>query len=221
MVSFQKHLRNTFLAGIFSAVPLAVTIFIIWWVEIHTRPISQFLFHRPIPVVGVLMAIGAIYVAGLVTTTLLGKWFLSIIDAVLLRLPIIRQIYLGWKQIALTPGGTEGVFSKVALIPNESGRTLMLGFTSARPVEAHPDILCVFVPSCPNPLMGRLYLVRRELCQLVDLSTEEAFKIILSTGNYVPAPLGDAAEELFKSDIALELLHPEIPTATQPLRKAQ
>jgi uncharacterized membrane protein len=204
MISFQKHLRNTFLAGIFSVVPLAVTAFIIWWVEYHTRPISQFLFHREIPVVGILIAIGSIYGAGLVATTLLGKWVLGIIDALLLRLPIVGQIYLAWKQIALTPGGTEGVFSKVALIPNESGKTLMLGFTSARPVEGHPDILCVFVPSCPNPVMGRLYLVRRELCQLVDLSTEEAFKIILSTGNYVPAALGDAAVDLLKHELLID-----------------
>lgn len=204
--SFQKHLRNTFLAGIFSAVPLALTVFIIWWVEFKTRPISQFLFHRDLPFVGVAIAIGVIYAAGLLTSSLLGKWLLHIIDALLLRLPIIKQIYLGWKQIALTPGGTEGVFSKVALIPNESGRTLLLGFTSARPVEGHPDILCVFIPSCPNPVMGRLYLVRRELCQLVDLSTEEAFKIILSTGNYVPAPLGVAALELLKRDVELPRL---------------
>jgi uncharacterized membrane protein len=204
MASFQKHLRNTFLAGIFSVVPLAITVFIIWWVEYRTRPISKLLFHREIPVVGVLIAIGTIYAAGLVATTLLGKWILSIIDALLLHLPIIKQFYLAWKQIALTPGGTEGVFSKVALIPNESGKTLLLGFTSARPVEGHPDILCVFVPSCPNPVMGRLYLVRRELCQLVDLSTEDAFKIILSTGNYVPSPLGDAAVELLKHDFAAE-----------------
>ena len=203
MASFQKHLRNTFLAGIFSAVPLALTVFIIWWVEYRTRPISHFLFHRDLPFVGVAISIAVIYAAGLLTSSLLGKWLLHIIDALLLRLPIIKQIYLGWKQIALTPGGTEGVFSKVALIPNENGHTLMLGFTSARPVEGHPGILCVFVPSCPNPVMGRLYLVRRESCQLVDLSTEEAFKIILSTGNYVPSPLGDAAVELLKGDVVL------------------
>ncbi len=206
MVSFQKHLRNTFLAGIFSAVPLAVTVFIIWWVEYRTRPIAQFLFHRDLPFVGVAIALGVIYAAGLLTSSFLGKWILHIIDALLLRLPIIKQIYLGWKQIALTPGGTEGVFSKVALIPNESGRTLLLGFTSARPVEGHPDILCVFIPSCPNPVMGRLYLVRRELCQLVNLSTEEAFKIILSTGNYVPSALGDAAVELLRQDVELPRL---------------
>ena len=51
MFSLQKHLRNTFLAGIFSAVPLAVTVFIVWWVETRTRPISKLLFHREIPVV--------------------------------------------------------------------------------------------------------------------------------------------------------------------------
>ena len=203
MASFQKHLRNTFLAGIFSAVPLAVTVFIVWWVEYHTRPISHFLFHRDLPFVGVAIAVGTIYAAGLLTSSLLGKWILSILDHLLLRLPVIKQIYLGWKQIALTPGGTEGIFSKVALIPNESGRTLLLGFTSARPVEGHPDILCVFIPSCPNPVMGRLYLVRRELCQLVDLTTEEAFKIVLSTGNYLPAQLGDAAVELLKQDVEL------------------
>jgi uncharacterized membrane protein len=197
MANVQKHLRNTFLAGIFSAVPLAVTVFIIWWAEYHTRPISEYLFHRQIPFVGVGVSLAAIYAAGLLTSSLLGKWVLSIIDSLLLRLPVIKQIYLGWKQIALTPGGTEGVFSKVALIPNETGQTLLLGFTSARPVEGHPDILCVFIPSCTNPVMGRLYLVRRELCQLVNLSTEEAFKIILSTGNYVPAALGEAAVQLF------------------------
>ena len=99
MFSLQKHLRNTFLAGIFSAVPLAVTVFIIWWVESKTRPISSWLFHRPIPFVGVAIAIGAIYATGLLTSSLLGKWLLSIIDALLLRLPVIKQIYLGWKQM--------------------------------------------------------------------------------------------------------------------------
>jgi uncharacterized membrane protein len=196
MANVQKHLRNTFLAGIFSTVPLAVTIFIIWWADFHTRQISNSLFGHPIPFVGVGICVAVIYAVGLVTSSLLGKWILNILDSLLLRLPIIKQIYLGWKQIALTPGGTEGVFSKVALIPNETGQTLLLGFTSARPVDGHPDILCVFIPSCPNPVMGRLYLVRKELCQLVNLSTEEAFKIILSTGNYVPEPLGDAAVQL-------------------------
>jgi uncharacterized membrane protein len=204
----QKHLRNTFLAGIFAAVPLAATAFIAWWLEYHTRPISKWVLRHEVPGVGILIAVTAIYLSGLVTTTLLGKFVLGIIDALLLRVPIIRTVYLAWKQIALTPGGgTEGVFSKVALIPHDSGGSLMLGFTSARAIEGYPDIVCVFVPSCPNPVMGRLHFVDRRICQLVDMTTEEAFKIVLSTGNYLPQPLGAAAVRLLKQTAPPALQH--------------
>lgn len=197
MPNLQNHLRNTFLAGIFAAIPIAVTVFIVWWVESKTRPISHWLLGREIPFVGVAIALAAIYASGLVATTLLGKVLLRIIDLTLQRLPVVRQLYNGWKQVALTPGGTEGIFSKVAMIPDEAGQTLLLGFTSGRPLEGQPNVLCVFVPASPNPVNGRLYFVRRETCQLVDLSTEEAFKIILSTGNYVPRQIGAAAAAHF------------------------
>jgi len=45
---------------------------------------------------------------------------------------------------------------------------------------------CVFIPSSPNPITGRLYFIRASRCQFIDMTTEEAFKVILSTGNYVP-----------------------------------
>ncbi len=197
MLKFQTHFRNTFLAGIFAAIPVAVTVFIVWWVESRTRPISHWLLGREIPFVGVGIALLAIYASGLIATTLVGKFVLRGIDLSLKRLPVIRQVYNGWKQVALTPGGTEGIFSKVALIPDEAGQTLLLGFTSGRPLDDQPNVLCVFVPASPNPVNGRLYFVRRETCQLVELSTEEAFKIILSTGNYVPREIGAAAAAHF------------------------
>src|SRR5258708_2948517 len=73
MPNLQNHLRNTFLAGIFAAIPIAVTVFIVWWVESKTRPISHWLLGREIPFVGVAIALAAIYASGLVATTLLGK----------------------------------------------------------------------------------------------------------------------------------------------------
>src|SRR5438105_1546572 len=158
--AFQKHLRNTFLTGVFAAIPLAATAFLIWWVDNRTRAISRWLFHRDVPVVGVLIAIAAIYVLGLIANSLLGKSALRLIDWILGHVPILRPIYIGWKQIALTPGGTEGVFSKVALIPDETGQTLLLGFTSGRGIDGDPQTICVFVPNAPNPITGRLYFVR-------------------------------------------------------------
>ncbi len=196
MAQMQKHLRNTFLAGIFAFLPLAITAFIIYWVEAKTRPLSRTLLRVDIPFIGVLLVLAAVYACGLVATSLLGKFILRGIDRVLSHLPVLRSFYAGWKHVALTPGGTEGIFSRVTLIPDETGHMLLLGFTSARPIDGNADTICVFVPASPNPVNGRLYFVRRARCQMVDLTTEEAFKIILSTGNYVPTPVGAAAVAL-------------------------
>jgi uncharacterized membrane protein len=187
----QSHLRNTFLAGIFAVIPIAVTAFIVYWVNVHTIIISEQVFGRPIPFVGVLIAVAAVYLTGLATTSLLGKFFLGLLDRVLSRVPVLREVYNAWKQVLLTPGGgTEGIYSKVCLIPDESGHLRQLGFTRGVPVTPGANLYCVYVPGTPNPVTGRLYFVPLEKIQLLDVTTEEAFKFVLSTGNYVPATVG-------------------------------
>src|SRR5215210_1551800 len=152
MPGIQDHLRKTFLAGIFAAVPVAFTVGICWYVDSKTRFISEKLFGTPIPVVGILIALAAIYACGLIATTLLGKWFLKLLDRLLVRVPGLRAFYIAWKQIALTPGGTEGTFARVVMIPDETGATHLLGFSSGRPIDGHSDTFCVFVPAAPNPV---------------------------------------------------------------------
>ncbi|MGA3067596.1 MAG: DUF502 domain-containing protein, partial [Tepidisphaeraceae bacterium] len=182
----QGKIRRTFVAGIFASVPLAVTILIIWWVDQKTRVITYWLFHRSIPFVGVLIAVAAIYVTGMITSSLVGRFFLRLLDNILMHLPVVRQLYLGWKQIALTPGGTEGTFSRVVMVPDETGQMHMLGFTSGRVLEGDPPRLCVFIPSAPNPITGRLFFIEAAKCEILQMTPEEAFKVILSTGNYIP-----------------------------------
>ena len=196
----QTHFRQTFLAGIFAVVPLAVTAFIIYWINDKATGVTQWVTGRRIPVIGIFVALVAIYLAGLVATTLLGRFFLKIIDRVLASVPVLRTLYTAWKQVALTPGGTEGVFSKVVVIPDETGATYLLGFSNGRPIDGDADTYCVFVPAAPNPINGRLYFVHREKCQFVDVTPEEAFKVILSTGNYVPPGVG-AATRLMNSAV--------------------
>jgi uncharacterized membrane protein len=59
MSRLNNHLRKTFLAGIFAAVPVVVTAFVIWYVDHNTRIISDKLFGRPIPFVGIVVAVVA------------------------------------------------------------------------------------------------------------------------------------------------------------------
>src|SRR5438093_1028004 len=106
----------------------------------------------------------------------------------------IRPHYVAWKQVLVTPGGTEGIFSRVALIPDETGATHLLGFSNGRTIEGDPQTVCVFVPASPNPINGRLYFVHKEKCQFVEVSPEEAFKAIISPGNYVPPGVVCAAK---------------------------
>ena len=192
MTQLKSPLRNTFLAGIFAAIPLAVTIFVIWYVEHVTRILTRELLNVDVPFLGVLLAIAAIYALGLVVSSIIGRFFLKTIDWLLLRVPVLRDLYQAWKQVTLTPGGREGMWAKVVLVPVESGSTRMLGFTSGDGIAGDPRSICVYVPGAPNPVNGRLYFVRRDRCQVVDMTTEEAFKVILSIANYTPPQLGAA-----------------------------
>ncbi len=192
MSGFQKHLRNTFLTGIFAATPIAVTIFIVWTVESATRGIVYKLTGINIPFLGVALAILLIYVLGVIVSSIVGKFFLNLIDRILLRVPVLKELYRAWKHVSVTPGGKEGIFAKVVLVPDELGGHYTLGFTSGEPLEGDAETCCVFVPASPNPTNGKLYFVRRERIKMLDVSAEEAFKTILSGGNYVPPEVGTA-----------------------------
>ena len=190
MTRLQKHLRNTFLAGIFAAIPLAVTIFVVVYVERVTRaPVAEVIGIN-VPFIGVALAVVLIYGLGVAVSSLIGKFFLRLIDRILLRVPMLRDIYQAWKQVTITPGGKEGMYAKVCLIPADgAGGAHLLGFSNGDPLPGDADTCCVFVPNVPNPIVGRLYYVRRERCQFLDMTAEEAFKLLLSVGNYAPPAL--------------------------------
>jgi uncharacterized membrane protein len=190
MSPLQRHLRNTFITGIFAAIPLAVTIFVVVYIEqktrepLHSHPAIDF------PFVGVALAIAAIYLLGLAVSSLIGRLVLKAVDRLLLRVPLMRELYQTWKQVALTPGGKEGMFAKVVLVAADSDHARMLGFTSGDALPGDPESCCVFVPNAPNPITGRLYFVRRDRCRQLDITADDAFKVILSNGNYVPQQVG-------------------------------
>lgn len=191
-MALKKHLRKTFIAGVLAAAPLVATILFIWWVEAATRQPLRDLIGVNVPFLGVAVAIVLIYLLGLLVSSLIGKWFVNRIDAILLRLPLLSELYQAWKHISVTPGGREGIFSKVVLVPADGGMGRTLGFSSGEAVESAPGACCVFIPGAPNPMNGRLIFVPLADCTVLGTSAEEAFKWILSGGNYVPADVGAA-----------------------------
>lgn len=185
----RTHMRQKLVAGALAAVPLAVTAFILFYVDAQVRGFFPGLRY---PFVGIAVAVVAIYVLGVFVTSLLGRWVLGITDRALERVPGMRDLYVTWKQIALLPGGGQGMFSRVVLIPDESGHLRMLGLSTGQGVAGAPEALCVYVPGAPNPATGRLFFVAARDCHEVDVGAQEALKFALSGGNYVPAALGPA-----------------------------
>ena len=191
-MSLKNHFRTVLLAGVFAATPLVVTVFFVWYVESVTRQPVRELTGLNIPFLGVVLALILIYLLGLIVTSLFGKWLISRVDALLLRVPVLRELYQAWKHVSVTPGGREGIFARVVLVPAEHGRARTLGFTSGEAIEGDPATCCVFVPAAPNPMNGRLLFVPIAECVLLSTTAEEAFKWILSGGNYVPPEVGPA-----------------------------
>jgi uncharacterized membrane protein len=185
MGSIQVHLRNKLVAGALAAIPLVVTVFVLWYVDTKARAI----FNVDTPLLGIALALAGLYLLGLFVTSLAGQFVLGAVDAGLRRLPGLRDLYRSWKQVALTTDTHDGIFAHVVLIPGDGGAR-MLGFTSAKGIEGDPATWCVFVPASPNPTSGRLFFVPSKTCLLVAMSSQEALKLVISSGSYVPGAIG-------------------------------
>jgi uncharacterized membrane protein len=186
MGRLQTHFRNKLVAGALAAIPVALTGFILWYVDSKARG----LFGIRYPVAGLLLGLAGLYVLGIFVTSLVGRSVLTGADIMLVHIPGLRDLYQSWKQMAFSPEGDAGIFARVVLVPDESGRMKMMGFSTRKPVDGDPETVCVFVPGAPNPTAGRLYFVPASECIVLDLPARAALKVLISGGNYVPEEIG-------------------------------
>jgi len=186
MGRLQTHVRNKLVAGALVAIPVALTVFILWYVDSKARA----LFGIRYPALGLLVGVAGLYLLGLFITSLIGRWVLTGADVLLAHIPGLRDLYQSWKQMAFSPEGDEGIFARVVLVPDETGKMRMMGFSTRKPIEGDPETICVFVPGSPNPTAGRLYFVPARDCLVMDLPARVALKVLVSGGNYVPGEIG-------------------------------
>jgi uncharacterized membrane protein len=182
MSRLGNHLYRKFLAGIIAAAPIALLVGIALWVEGIIRTLIEPLGFY-FPGLGVLLALVAIYLLGVLVTSLLGIVLFRLVDRTLAKVPLLKRIYGVWKDV-VSPIKS-GMFRQVVLLSEapESGR---IGFTSGEPAAEDPEAIRVFVPSLPNPLDGRMLLVKSAACRKLDLSVDEALKLLASLGGGLP-----------------------------------
>jgi uncharacterized membrane protein len=199
----RVRLRNYFLTGLIVAGPLTITIYITWWfinlVDGWMRPLVP-AAYRPetylpfsIPGFGLVLAFIGLTLLGFLTANLVGKSLLKFGEVMLDRMPIVRGLYKGVKQIFETVFKQDGQsFRQVGLIewPGEGLWSLCFITEPAQGAlaEALPpsDHVCVFVPCTPNPTTGYLVVMERSRVKEVDLTTDDAFKLLMSMGIIQP-----------------------------------
>jgi uncharacterized membrane protein len=210
-----RHVRQRFLTGLVLLLPLFITVWLIGvvfnlvngtitpLVERLLRLAEVPLFDHPgfaqvmTPVIGLIISLSLIYLVGLLSTNLFGARLLRALDRLMLRIPAVRAVYGGTKQLmeALSPQGRRS-FSQVVLVEYPRKGVYTLGFVT-REIPAAPDtgspaepMAAVFLPTTPNPTSGWLAVLPRREIQTLPISVEDGVKIIVS-GGIVGPPLWD------------------------------
>jgi len=182
-----KYLRDTFLTGFLVFLPVALTIFIVFYilslVNNLVLPYLRYIFPIPdIPGVGVLTTLLIIFFTGLLAKNFLGKKILSLGDYIFSKTPLVRSIYNSLKQITESLFIKKGSFKKTVLVEFPRKGMLSIAFV-ANEVKINGDrYFAVYVPTAPNPTSGYTIFVREDEIIHTDLTIDEATKIILSGG---------------------------------------
>lgn len=197
MQSFRKWL----LAGLLVVVPIAITIWVLEWIVStldKTLLILPSSWHPDkllgvhIPGFGVLLAIGILLVLGATASNFFGNKLVNWWHALLNRIPVVRSIYSGVKQVSDTLFSESGnAFRKAVLVqwPREGMYTIAFvtgapGGDAANYLQG--DYLSLYVPTTPNPTGGYFVMVKTSDCIELRMSVDEALKYIVSMGVVVP-----------------------------------
>src|SRR3712207_4471655 len=202
--SARIRLRNYFLTGLIVAGPLTITIYITWWfitmVDGWVKPLvpSAYLPETylpfPIPGFGLIIAFTGLTLLGFLTANLVGRTLLDLGEVVLNRMPFIRGIYKGTKQVFETIFSDNGTsFRTVGLVqfPVKGTWSIVFISTPAGPdledqLPAAGEYVGVFLPCTPNPTTGFFFYLPRANVIELPMSVDDAAKLVMSAGVIQP-----------------------------------
>ena len=201
----MRRLRKYLMAGVAVTLPTVVTGWLLWkivnGVDNILDPLQRRLFGFDVPLLGFLVVVLLLIIAGSIAGNFVGRRLLNLYQLHVTRVPLAGKIYRAVQQIldVFVRDNTQSFKSVVSFEYPRRG-IWVLGFVSGvtpqgwAPV-ADPGgerLLNVFVPTSPNPTSGFLLLVPERDLRILDLSVEDALKVIISGGAFVPTPLASA-----------------------------
>lgn len=219
--SFFSGLRNSFLTGVVVIAPVGLTVWLIWsvigWVDGVVLPfvpsryqpeniLNTFLgldIQLQLRGLGVVFFLIFTTFVGWLAKGLLGRSLIRSAERFVNRMPVVRSIYSGVKQIAETVfSQADRSFEKACIVQYPRKGIWAVGFisTSAKGeirarVNDAQNLLSVFVPTTPNPTSGFLLFFPAEDVIELDMSIEDAAKLVISAGLVYPNENGEIVIE--------------------------
>ncbi len=210
-----SRLRGNFLAGLIVVAPIALTLYLIWtvvgWIDgwvwpfipqaYHPEELVNRLMGNPedrikVNVRGIGVVIFLIFTAvvGWVTKGFLGRSLLRVGENLVDRMPVVRSVYSGVKQIAETVFSQRDTsFDKACLVEYPRRGIWAIAFIStgakgeiASGIPVDEPKVSVFLPTTPNPTSGFLLFVPKSDVIELDMTVEDAAKLVISAGLVYP-----------------------------------
>ncbi len=212
--SLLAGLRASFFTGLVVVLPIGLTIYLIWtvigWIDGWILPLipgpwkpdvlvrDWFGPTATIPVRGVGVVVFLVFTVmiGWIAKGLMGRSMLNVAERMVDRMPVVRSIYNGIKQIAETVfAQSETNFERACLVQYPKDDIWAIGFVSTRAKgelqtklngRGYVDVISVFLPTTPNPTSGFLLYVPEADVIYLDMKIEDAAKLIISAGLVYP-----------------------------------
>ncbi|WP_169285882.1 DUF502 domain-containing protein [Chelativorans sp. ZYF759] len=203
--SLMHRLRTYFFTGFIVCAPLVITIWLIWsfvgWVDSWVVPYIPSTYNPDtyvpfrVPGLGLIIGLVLITLVGFLTANIIGRKIVQTGEFIVGRMPLVRSIYNGLKQILETVlSDKSNTFQKVGLIeyPRKGLYALVFmatetgGEVQAKVGDAAGQTVAVFLPTTPNPTSGFLLFVPKTDIIELSMSVEEGAKLVISAGLVSP-----------------------------------
>jgi uncharacterized membrane protein len=210
MFKLKSTFREYFLAGLIALLPLWLTLTIVWiifkWVSNIAMPMLFPIFHILfgydragilVRLVSFVVTVALIWFVGIIAKDLLGKRVLISIESVLIKVPFVKEIYLSVRKLVQFLFMNKRSFRQVVLLEFPRTGLYAIGFVMMdAPLEIQnktgKTLVNIFVPHTPNPTGGFLLHVTHDQLIPLNMSVDEAIKMVISGGIIVPDERADA-----------------------------
>ena len=201
MKRLRTSLKNYFLTGLLVILPIFITVYIILsliramdailkYIPAEYLPETYLQIH--IPGLGLILVVILVFVVGLLTRNFIGRKIVKLGENIVDRIPLVRVLYTGVKQL-LEPLFLQktNAFKRVALIEYPRRGVHVIGFVTGESKgevqnKTSKNMMNVFVPTTPNPTSGFYILIPEDEVVYLNMSVEDAFKLIISGGIVSP-----------------------------------